>query len=484
MAAAEGEPRVLSLLSATTEIVCRLGLAHRLVGRSHGCDDPPLAMARPVVTAPKVDPNAASADIDVAVREQAARGGPVYHIYNASIKELKPDVIITQNQCRICAVTKDDVQAACALLGDHVVEIVTVEPKKLADVLSDVMVVATACRVPDRGRRLVNHLKASMERVRSTVAEASKATAPKVAHLEWIDPLMGSGYWIAECIEAAGGHMICGHTGGNSGTLDGLEKLKEADVIIIAPCGFSIERTKAEVDACKLFADPEFLQLPALLAGRCFIADGNKYFNRSSCGVVETAEMVAEMCHEELLGLWGHHGRLFVTADQLNEFCSRPEAPAPTKAVAGPDPAHGFQAPPERFTDAGYSHHGDCLTPTAATHGSAMGPTDVVRAQLQALQEENFDTAFAYNSEKNQARLGGASKFAEIVRGTSFRVLTDSRTSIKVSTPEFCKGAGGNSAAVRVDAVSPDGCCSRFIFDLAKAAPDLSWATEGVRIEC
>mmetsp|Transcript_28587 Transcript_28587/g.51825 ORF Transcript_28587/g.51825 Transcript_28587/m.51825 type:complete len:480 (-) Transcript_28587:226-1665(-) len=474
------EPRVLSLLSATTEIVCRLGLAHRLVGRSHGCDDPALATARPVVTAPKVDPNAASAEIDAAVREQAARGGPVYHIYNASIRELKPDVIITQNQCRICAVTKDDVQAACALLGDQVVEIVTVEPKNMADVLSDVMTVATACRVPDRGRRLVRHLEACMERIRTTVAEVCKATKPKVAHLEWLDPLMGSGYWIAECVEVAGGHMICGHPGGNSATLDGLEQLKQADVIIIAPCGFGIERTKAELDTCKLLANPEFLQLPAMTAGRCFIADGNKYFNRSSCGILETAEMVAEMCHEELLGLWGHHGSRFVTVDQLIEFCARPEATAPSKAVPGPDPAHGFQASPERFSGTG-GYHVKCSPAIVATDGLAMGPADVVRAQLQALQEDNFDAAFAFNSKANQARLGSASKFGEIVHGTSFRVLTETTANITVSAPEFCNG--GSKAAVRIDAIM-NGCCNRFIFDLGKAAPDVSWATEGVRIEC
>ena len=109
---ADAPPRVLSLLSAATEIVHRLGCSHLLVGRSHGCDDPPLAKTLPIATAPRVDPNAPSAVLDAAVRAQSVSGGPIYQIRNELIRSLKPDVILTQEQCRICAVTPDDVAEA------------------------------------------------------------------------------------------------------------------------------------------------------------------------------------------------------------------------------------------------------------------------------------------------------------------------------------------------------------------------------------
>ena len=123
--------RVLSLLSASTEIVYRLGCGHLLVGRSHGCDDPPLATTLPVATAPQIDPNAPSAQIDEAVRAQSVAGGPVYHIHADLVKRLRPDVVITQEQCRICAVTPEDVSAACAL-SPVTVKLVTIKPVTLA----------------------------------------------------------------------------------------------------------------------------------------------------------------------------------------------------------------------------------------------------------------------------------------------------------------------------------------------------------------
>lgn len=481
---ASREPRVMSLLSATTEIVCRLGMAHCLVGRSHGCNDPAIATTIPVVTAPKVDPNAPSAEVDAAVRAQAAAGGPVYHISNASVGLLKPDVIITQDQCRICAVTKDDVQAACALLGDGVAKIVTIEPKTFSDVLGDVMTCAEACRVPERGARLVRQMKARMDVVRGAVAEvAIPDKRPKVAHLEWIAPLMGSGYWIAECVDTGGGEMICGKPGGNSATLDGPERLQEADVIILAPCGFSIERTKVELDAIDLMADPVWLALPAVRAGRVFVGDGDKYFNRSSTCVVETAEMVAEMCHVDLLGLWGHHGQIFVNLQELDAFCARSDAPPAAKPVPGPDASHGPQAPAEQFSGLA------AVTKKASPVGAermAMGPLDVVNAQVAALQVADFDAAYDFNSEKNKTRLSSAAKFGSIVRGTSFNMLLDGKTVITTAEPVMGDqlGSKNNSAAIRVDAVAPDGQTGRWYFDLGKSSADAAWETEGVRIEC
>lgn len=141
-------PRVLSLLSASTEIVCRLGMAHALVGRSHGCDAPPFVLSLPAVTTPKMDPTAPSQEIDAAVRAVVAGGGPVYEIHNSMVSALAPDIILTQDQCRICAVTKADVTSACAELPG--VTIVTIQPTTLGDVLGDVRTIASALGVAVR----------------------------------------------------------------------------------------------------------------------------------------------------------------------------------------------------------------------------------------------------------------------------------------------------------------------------------------------
>ena len=161
-------PRVLSLLSASTEIVHRLGCSHLLVGRSHGCDDPPLATILPIATAPRVDPNAPSKELDNAVRAQAAAGGPIYHIHSAFVKAAKPDVIITQEQCRICAVTPEDVAQVCEALP--AASLVTIKPTTLDDVFGDIETIAGALKVPERGARLVSMLRSRL----ALLAPASK----------------------------------------------------------------------------------------------------------------------------------------------------------------------------------------------------------------------------------------------------------------------------------------------------------------------
>ena len=170
--------RVLSLLSAATEIVYRLGCDHLLVGRSHGCDDPPLATTLPVATAPRINPNAPSAQIDEAVRAQSVAGGPVYHIHGDLVKSLRPDLVITQEQCRICAVTPEDVSAACARAYDPIT-LVTIKPITLDDVLGDVNTIAVALGVPERGKRLVGLLRARLASLSAlTVSPAARSLQP------------------------------------------------------------------------------------------------------------------------------------------------------------------------------------------------------------------------------------------------------------------------------------------------------------------
>ena len=462
-------PRVLSLLSASTEIVHRLGCGHLLVGRSHGCDDPPLASTLPVATAPRVDPNATSEAIDAAVRAQSVAGGPVYHIHSDFVAAAKPDIIITQDRCRICAVTPEDVKAA--VVGCSAIKMVTIMPVTLDDVLADVVAIAEALGVPERGERLVDVLKQRLGLVTRIVAHS--AGTPTVAHVEWLAPLMGSGYWIAECVSTASCEMVHGSKGGHSPVLsDGLKQLASADVLILAPCGFGIERTRAELDSLKWLDSPEWLALPAVRAGRVYVADGNLYFNRSSCGVVETAEMVAEMAWPDLAGLWGHHGKHWVRLAELTAFCARDGAASVTKRIQLADDAVDPKVP--KHTNLSAKEEG--MVPAAAA-------TDHVSRQVDLLRQGEFAAAFGMNSAANRARLGDAGKFEAVVRGnSSFAALAEA------GNPLRCDEAGalpdGNrTVQVKVQAPGFEEELT-FAFDVSGAVGVSGYATEGVRIVC
>ena len=468
---ADAPPRVLSLLSAATEIVHRLGCSHLLVGRSHGCDDPPLAKTLPIATAPRVDPNAPSAVLDAAVRAQSVSGGPIYQIRNELIRSLKPDVILTQEQCRICAVTPDDVAEACA--GQPAAEMVTIMPVTLDDVMNDVITIATALGVPERGERLVALLRARLETIDNVVTGYSQRIlddgrtestfhtrgSPTLAHLEWLAPLMGSGYWIAECVAAAGCTMVHGTKGGHSQTL-ATSELSNAEIIVIAPCGFSIERTASEVAGLNLLQSAEWQGLDAVKRGRVYVADGNLYFNRSSCGVVETAEMVAEMARPDLKGLWGHHGKHWVALDELEAFCGREGAPPPTKPVVVAE-------------EAPRTERREPAAVPAATLKFAL-PAKHVEHQVELLRAGKFDEAFAMNSTANQARIGSAAKFATVVRSNAaFAALADAANACEVA--EVAALNGKRQVEVRVLDLT-------FAFELSAAGSEC--ATEGVRVVC
>lgn len=475
-------PRVLSLLSASTEIVFRLGCGHLLVGRSHGCDDPPLATTLKLATAPKMDPNAGSREIDAAVRVQVDAGGPVYHIYSSVVAACKPTVILTQEQCRICAVTQADVEEACTGLPADT-RIVTIKPVTLDDVLGDVTAIASALGVEARGARLAGHLRARIDAVdRTTGPLAAVAGRPKVVHLEWLSPLMGSGYWIAELVQAAGGEMLHGSAGGHAPTLSGLAVLADADVILLAPCGFSIERTHAELhsDALRgsLLQSAAWRALPAVEAGRVYVADGNKYFNRSSCGVAEAAEIFAELVWEdELCGLWGHHGARWVRMRELDAFVAREGAPPPTKLVV----VEAQSTRPSKPSAAATLPRG--APPTAASAH--------VHAQIDAMRAADFERAFGLNSAANQSRLGSAATFASIVAGNaSFAALAASAAGACVDDGGACAvaAAEGATGELHVALAATDGApCLRFAFQLgSEQGPGgvWEWRTEGVGVVC
>jgi len=299
------EPRVVSLIASATEIACALGYADRLVARSHECDYPPEVVADlPALTAPKLNVGAASGEIDRQVKDLVRDGLGVYTVDADRLKALRPDVILTQDQCEVCAVSLAEVEAAVLDWAGGSPAIVSCRPDGLADVWSDIGRIAEALGAGERGRVLVEGLKARMT-VIAARAEALPAR-PGVLSLEWVDPLMAAGNWMPELVEMAGGENLFGEAGRHSPWID-WEAVVEVDpeVIVALPCGYGIDRTGR--DLARLAERREWPRLEAVREGRVYVTDGNQYFNRPGPRLAESLEILAEILHPEAFH-FGHEG--------------------------------------------------------------------------------------------------------------------------------------------------------------------------------
>jgi iron complex transport system substrate-binding protein len=287
-------PRIVSLIASSTEIVSALGFADLLVACSHECDYPDVVQTLPRVTRAKLRTDVPSIEIDKQVRDILRAGLSVYAVDAEKLRELQPDVIITQDHCEVCAVsTKDLEAAACDWLGPHV-RVVSLRPNSLADIWTDIMRVAEALDAPERGERLVASLKQRIATISARTRETG--TRPRVAFIEWVEPLMAGGNWVPELIDLANAEDLLGKPGEHSDwiTFDALQTA-DPDVIIVAPCGFHLERTIAEMPTLEQQAG--WNGLKAVRNGRVYTADGNAYFNRPGPRLVESFEILAETIH-------------------------------------------------------------------------------------------------------------------------------------------------------------------------------------------
>jgi iron complex transport system substrate-binding protein len=281
--------RIVSLIASSTEIVVALGLGDKLVGRSHECDFPAWVRGLPALTAPKFPTDGTSYAIDARVKAILAEGLSVYRVDAAALEALRPDVVITQTQCAVCAVSLADVEdALCAFVSSRP-RIVALEPNCLADVWRDIERVAGGLGVPERGAALVAACQARMAAISEAVRGRPR---PRVATIEWCAPLLAGGNWMPELVERAGGENLFGVAGGHSPPLP-WEALRAADpeVIVVAPCGYDLRRTREEVAI--LEALPGWGELRARVA----IADGNAFFNRPGPRLVESLEILADVIH-------------------------------------------------------------------------------------------------------------------------------------------------------------------------------------------
>ncbi len=299
--------RIASLLASATEIVCALGARDRLVARSHECDFPPDIAALPAVTAPKLDTGRPSAVIDREVKALLEQALSVYRIDAEALRALAPDFIVTQTQCEVCAVSESDVAAALATWTGTRPTIVSLVPNALADVFSDIERVAAAIGRRQAGATLVASMRRRMDAV---AAKAVSLPRPRVACIEWIEPLMAAGNWMPELVALAGGANLFGEAGKHSPwmTLDDLVAA-DPDIVIVLPCGFDIARTRAEMPA--LTERPAWRALRAAREGRVHLVDGNQYFNRPGPRLADSLEILAQILHPHVFGRAGE-GTAFV----------------------------------------------------------------------------------------------------------------------------------------------------------------------------
>ena len=304
--------RIVSLLPSSTEIVYALGLGERLVGVTHECDFPPAALALPRLTASALPHASSSAEIDRHVRKSLHAGSSLYALDSELLEKLEPDLIITQELCKVCAVSYEIVaRAAKRLRGDP--RIVSLEPSSLDDVYANITTVAQLAGSPEAAAALVARLRKRAETLRAAVADLAR---PRTLVLEWSDPPMSGGHWTPGLVTLAGGEPVLAHPGKNSQVLswDAIAAA-DPDVVIVAPCGFDVRRTLAAID--ELAAEPAWRNLRAVRTQRAYALDGNAYVNRPGPRLIDTAEFFAQAIHGKRFGPPGDEGALLQLAEAV-----------------------------------------------------------------------------------------------------------------------------------------------------------------------
>ena len=298
------EQRIVSLLPSATEIVCALGAGGQLVGRSHECDFPPPVWLLPACTESRISTSAASAAIDRDARDLLARALSIYRVDVAGLAALAPDVLVTQDQCEVCAVSRTDLENVLSDAVKQRVSIISLTASNIEGLWRDMTRVALALGLTDQGKSAVQALQARISDIQ--IAASGIEVRPTVACIEWTDPLMVAGNWVPELVEMAGAVDPFGGAGHPSPYLDWSElAAADPDYVIAMPCGFDRVRTRQEM--VPLIEQDGWQDLRAVRDGRVFITDGNQYFNRPGPRLVESLEILAEIIHPGNFQ-FGHEG--------------------------------------------------------------------------------------------------------------------------------------------------------------------------------
>lgn len=297
--------KIISLLPAATEIVCALGLEAHLVGRSHECDFPESVKHLPVCSSAKFISGSDSAEIDRQVKEILTDALSIYTIDRELIKQLNPDVIITQAQCEVCAVSLKEVEEALEGLLDKDCRVISLQPNSLSDVYNDIRNVADILGATAQSENLLEEAEERIDIIRHKLKFITEKS--KVACIEWLSPLMIAGNWTPEMVQIAGGDPILAVNGKHSPFVNFGDIIREdPDIIIVMPCGFSIPRTLQEINL--LLDLPGWKDLKAVQNNRIYIADGNQYFNRSGPRLTDSIEILSEIINPKQF-VFGYEGK-------------------------------------------------------------------------------------------------------------------------------------------------------------------------------
>ena len=291
--------RIVSLLPSATEIACALGLEDALVGVTHECDYPASVVGLPQLTASRISHETmTSHEIDTAVRAQLDGHGSIYNLDETKLYELKPDLILTQELCDVCAVSYKTVKQAARIFETEV-PIVSLEPNTIADIFANIRTVGEVAGRDAEAERVVNDLTVRLDRLATRLADVE--TRPRTLMLEWLEPPFAPGHWVPEQVALAGGDPSFGRTGQPSTTTTAKEIQTYApETIVLIPCGYYKEDILRQLPTSTL---PEgFSELPAVRSGNVWAVDATSYFSRPGPRVVRGAEILASILHPEIFG--------------------------------------------------------------------------------------------------------------------------------------------------------------------------------------
>jgi iron complex transport system substrate-binding protein len=289
--------RIVSLLPSATEILFSLGLDTEVVGVSYDCDFPPQVSARRVVVDSRIPPGLPSLEIDRRVREYVERGESLYIVNAEALRELAPDLVVTQDLCLVCAASPDDLAAVLANFEKRP-RVLSLNPRNLGDVWDDISKVASETARDDSAKKLLAEIDRRLHALKRQVENIPER--PRVAFLEWLEPFYVGGHWVPEMVALAGGEDIFGKVGSPSFRV----KLKDIvaaapDIIVVAPCGYDAKQARNEF--CATTFPPEWGAIPAVRDGRVYAFEANAYASRPGPRLVTGVEALAKIFHPEIV---------------------------------------------------------------------------------------------------------------------------------------------------------------------------------------
>ncbi|MEZ5428637.1 MAG: cobalamin-binding protein [Pyrinomonadaceae bacterium] len=292
-------PKIVSLLPSATEIVCALGFEENLAGITHECDFPPSVVNKPQLTSSLIShEKMTSRDIDHAVRTNLDGHGSIYELDQELLRQINPDLIITQELCEVCAVSYQTVQKAARM---YVAEarVISLEPNTIGDIFQNIKTVGDLCGIAERAEALTDDLQNRLNKVKKQLGDSIKR--PDVFMLEWLEPPFAPGHWTPEQVEIAGGNALLGETGKKSTTVTYQTIVScSPEVLVLIPCGYYIDDILRQLTKTKF---PRiFSEMPAFINERIWAMDASAYFSRPGPRVVDGVEILAKIFHPDIFG--------------------------------------------------------------------------------------------------------------------------------------------------------------------------------------